>query len=86
MSEQKELDEMMSKYVEKHGVPELLVAVAECIRWIGISKRFDNVPIVHGKWLLNGQRYCECSVCHHEGNTFGNDLYCPHCGAKMDRA
>lgn len=41
-------------------------------------------PIKHGKWLKNGYRYCECSVCHHEGNTSGHDNYCWYCGAKMD--
>lgn len=44
----------------------------------------DAVPVVHGHWLKNGDRYCECSVCHHEGNTSGADNYCPNCGAKMD--
>lgn len=44
----------------------------------------DAEPVRHGRWLKNGDRYCECSVCHHEGNTSGADNYCPNCGAKMD--
>lgn len=38
----------------------------------------------HGRWLKNGDKYCECSICHHEGNTSGADNYCWYCGAKMD--
>lgn len=41
-------------------------------------------PIKHGHWLKNGDRYCECSVCHHEGNISGQDNYCWYCGARMD--
>ena len=44
----------------------------------------DAEPVRHGKWLKNGDRYCECSVCHHEGNISGADIYCWYCGAKMD--
>jgi len=38
----------------------------------------------YGRWMKNGDRYCECSVCHHEGNMSGQDSYCWNCGAKMD--
>lgn len=38
----------------------------------------------YGRWLKNGRRYCECSVCHHEGNTSGADNYCWYCGSRMD--
>lgn len=41
-------------------------------------------PVRHGHWIKNGDRYCECSVCHHEGNISGQDNYCWFCGAKMD--
>lgn len=44
----------------------------------------DAEPVRHGRWIKNGDRYCECSVCHHEGNTSGADYYCSNCGAKMD--
>lgn len=37
-----------------------------------------------GHWIKNGDRYCECSVCHHEGNISGQDNYCWFCGAKME--
>lgn len=48
------------------------------------SKMIDFESVRHGRWLKNGDRYCECSVCHHEGNTSGADNYCWYCGAKMD--
>ena len=35
----------------------------------------------HGEWVLNGTRYCECSICHHEG--LENANFCPYCGADM---
>ena len=44
----------------------------------------DAEPVRHGRWMKNGDRYCECSVCHHEGNMSGQDSYCWNCGAKMD--
>ena len=40
--------------------------------------------VKHGHWLKNGNRYCECSECHAEGNMSGNDYYCRNCGAKME--
>ena len=52
--------------------------------WLGLVPTVDAEPVRHGRWLKNGDRYCECSVCHHEGNTSGADNYCPNCGAKMD--
>lgn len=44
----------------------------------------DAEPVLRGRWLKNGDRYCECSVCHREGNISGHDNYCWFCGAKMD--
>lgn len=41
-------------------------------------------PVKHGYWCINGNRRCECSVCHAEGNLSGHDYYCRNCGAKMD--
>ena len=42
--------------------------------------------VKHGHWIKNGDRYCECSVCHHEGNISGQDNYCWFCGAKMEES
>ena len=58
------------------------------IRYKMFENALEEAPTVdaerHGKWLKNGDRYCECSVCHHEGNISGADNYCWYCGAKMD--
>lgn len=57
---------------------------------MGMKTMFSVAPtteigtIRHGHWLKNGDRYCECSICHHEGNIRGHDNYCWFCGAKMD--
>lgn len=50
----------------------------------------DVAPVVHGQWI--GTEYCgphhmmivQCSHCKAESEGSLNDLYCPHCGAKMD--
>lgn len=44
----------------------------------------DAEPARHGYWRMNGNRRCECSVCHAEGNLSSHDYYCKNCGAKMD--
>lgn len=52
-------------------------------------KLIDEQPTIEaqsertGKWLLNGGRPCECSVCHREGNEYGDARFCAYCGAKM---
>lgn len=51
---------------------------------IDLQPTVEAEPVKHGRWLKNGDRYCECSVCHHEGNISGQDNYCWYCGAKMD--
>ena len=60
------------------------IAFRKCLDAIQFFPTVDAEPVRHGRWLKNGDRYCECSVCHHEGNTSGADNYCPNCGAKMD--
>lgn len=39
----------------------------------------DVVPVVHGRWLLDGR----CSECLERPLTTHRN-YCPNCGAKMD--
>lgn len=59
---------------------------AKLLSEINDAPTVDAEPVRHGHWLKNGDRYCECSVCHHEGNMSGADNYCRNCGAKMDDA
>ena len=58
----------------------------------------DVAPVVHGRWISweeagnfipSPDRY-ECSVCHYAEQRLCNgddmlSLYCPNCGAKMDK-
>lgn len=58
----------------------------EFIRIIRQSPTID--PVKHGRWITSNcvisyGTGCKCSVC---GGVFGrmSDLFCYHCGAKMD--
>lgn len=47
----------------------------------------DVVPVVHGRWIYKGDSdMWVCSRCGRSVNADpeGIDLYCYHCGAKMD--
>lgn len=50
----------------------------------------DAVPVVHGRWIHDGQRinggidWCHCSECGKSDNFCARTNYCPNCGAKMD--
>lgn len=47
----------------------------------------DVAPVVHGKWIYEGNSQAwVCSRCGRgvNANPEGIDLYCYHCGAKMD--
>ena len=50
-------------------------------------KTADVAPVMHGKWIHKGNsQVWECSRCGRgvNANPEGIDLYCYHCGAKMD--
>ena len=45
-------------------------------------------PVVHGRWIFgtaNHREYMKCSECLHSQTPTGVFVYCPNCGAKMDR-
>ena len=48
----------------------------------------DVAPVIHGRWLYKGDsdNMWVCSRCGRgvNNNPEGIDLYCYHCGAKMD--
>ena len=49
----------------------------------------DVVPVRHGRWIYKGDsQVWECSRCGRGVNADpeGIDLYCYHCGAKMDES
>ena len=51
----------------------------------------DVVEVRHGRWIINDEDYwTKCSVCEFEyfdeqENIYNTYIYCPHCGAKMDK-
>ena len=53
----------------------------------GMVKFTDVAPVRHGKWIYKGDSdMWVCSRCGRgiNNNLEGIDLYCYHCGAKMD--
>lgn len=50
----------------------------------------DVTPVVHGRWIHDGQRinggidWCHCSECGKSDNFCARTNYCPNCGAKMN--
>ena len=49
----------------------------------------DVAPVVHGRWIANGDGYhwtYNCSICAWKDGYPFNERhnFCPHCGAKMD--
>lgn len=65
---------------------------------IDVIPAADVAPVAHGRWITwedagnfppSPERY-ECSVCHDAAQRLCNgddllSLYCPNCGAKMDK-
>jgi hypothetical protein len=48
----------------------------------------DAAPVVHGRWVFgtsNHREWMKCSECLHSQTPTGVFVYCPNCGAKMDR-
>lgn len=66
----------------------LLASAVECL------PAADVAPVVHGRWekyfhSYFGRHQCVCSECKDDDYwkkyfCYGNEHYCPHCGAKMD--
>ena len=70
-----------------------LGGVCDAINAVEDVNAIDAVPVVHRRWIEVGDFIWKCSVCGAEdcyAYTWGevkrqDDLYCPKCGAKMDR-
>lgn len=65
-------------------------AVTRCIREIASLAPANVEPVRHGRWMHEetegGFHIWSCSRCGRgmNGNPNGTNLYCYHCGAKMD--
>ena len=87
-----QIEKLISKPVEEMTSHEY----AEWKRWTYIMNErtafkhdIADAPTIEAepkkpvRWIKNGDRYCECPVCHHEGNISGHDNYCWYCGEHM---
>ena len=84
----------MKEYVEKAAVEEMLenaqiIAEGEycgyCTDDIDLNSipTADVAPVRHGTWTDIGSLSCRCSECGCKNNR--TTLYCPNCGARMDK-
>ena len=85
----------MAEYIERESIYKILLMenpfgwnnddLAELFRE---AKAADVAPVVHGRWIYKGDsdNMWVCSRCGRgvNANPEGIDLYCYHCGAKMD--
>ena len=72
------IEELDDFYVVPKSTPTADVVEVRHGRWEWLSSTYDRTPCE--------KRY-ECSVCHHETISHGQDPwenYCPNCGARMD--
>ena len=77
-------DRMIKDIKENYVIYGYADFLNDFFRMVEEQPTVDAEPVRHGRWMKNGDRYCECSVCHHEGNMSGQDSYCWNCGANMD--
>lgn len=62
---------------------DAMVTFETLLEWVDRCPQADVAPVVHAEWEDNGADY-KCSNCGHTEPCY-DMLYCPHCGAKMDR-
>ena len=70
-----------------HGVRCRACWVDDTFDYIDSEPAVDVAPVVHGRWIYKGDSdMWVCSRCGRSVNADpeGIDLYCYHCGAKMD--
>lgn len=84
----------MAEYIELETLLERaeydnnyrLIIPAEAIK---AAPAADVAPVVHGRWIADGDGYhwtYNCSICAWKDGYPFNERhnYCPNCGAKMD--
>lgn len=84
----------MSDYISREAAMEIVKRTsgdyAAAFSEIRKLPAADVEPVRHGRWMHEETEGCfhiwSCSVCGRgmNGNPMGTDLYCYHCGAKMD--
>ena len=80
----------MADYIEREVVKELLnINYGGYLDAIDRIPAADVVPVVHGRWIADGDGYhwtYNCSICAWKDGYPFNERhnFCPNCGAKMD--
>ena len=80
----------MAEYIKREAALMKLMqdgCSAKNLQSISDMPAADVAPVVHGKWIREGSSHTwVCSRCGRGVNAApeGIDLYCYHCGAKMD--
>ena len=74
-------------YDRKNGNKHFINGIASVLEYAENLPAADVAPVVHGRWIYKGDSdMWVCSRCGRSVNADpeGIDLYCYHCGAKMD--
>ena len=74
-------------YDRKNGNKHFINGIESVLEYAENLPAADVAPVVHGKWIREDNSLgWVCSRCGRGVNTNpeGIDLYCYHCGAKMD--
>ena len=74
-------------YDRKNGNKHFINGIESVLEYAENLPAADVAPVVHGRWIYKGDSdMWVCSRCGRGVNADpeGIDLYCYHCGAKMD--
>ena len=75
-------------YDRKNGNKHFINGIESVLEYAENLPAADVAPVVHGRWIYKGDsdNMWVCSRCGRGVNTNpeGIELYCYHCGAKMD--
>ena len=74
-------------YDRKNGNKHFINGIESVLEYAENLPAADVAPVIHGRWIYEGNSLgWVCSRCGRGVNTNpeGIDLYCYHCGAKMD--
>ena len=74
-------------YDRKNGNKHFINGIESVLEYAENLPAADVAPVVHGRWIYKGDSdMWVCSRCGRGVNAApeGIDLYCYHCGAKMD--
>ena len=74
-------------YDRKNGNKHFINGIESVLEYAENLTAADVAPVIHGRWIYEGNSLgWVCSRCGRGVNTNpeGIDLYCYHCGAKMD--